>query len=307
MTEWSDMRTFETDPPDPGPPPLADDTLNRPRLGGDREACAVCGAGLASDQRYCLNCGTRRAEARLPFLQLLGPAREAVPPPAPAAPPPGRRRITAVAAGAGGAALVALGLLAGLLVGDEQAPAPRQEPPVVNITNTPPVAAAAAPTATPTAFTSDWPEGQEGWTVQLQRLEKASTTPDAVAAAKTAATTAGAPDVGALDTDAVEGPDAGAYLVYSGTYDTRADARDALRDLRDEFPDAEVVQIGTTAPAETDAEVQSDEELKAQQNRSPEEAQQEIRKAPDKLRSEGEAPPKDNKEPGGGTEATELE
>jgi hypothetical protein len=184
---------------------------------------------------------------------------------------------------------------------------PPAKPPVVNITYTPPAAAAAAPTAATATVTSDWPDGQQGWTVQLQRLDKASTTPDAVAAAKTAATTAGAPDVGALDADTVEGPEPGAYIVYSGVFEKKAEAREALADLREEFPDAEVVQIGTTPPADKDAELQSDEELKQKENLSPEEAQKEIRKAPDKMKSEGEPPPKDNKKPGGDSETTELE
>jgi hypothetical protein len=33
--------------------------------------CPSCGAPLAGDQRYCLNCGTRRPEARLEFLDVL--------------------------------------------------------------------------------------------------------------------------------------------------------------------------------------------------------------------------------------------
>jgi hypothetical protein len=33
--------------------------------------CRSCGAPLASDQRYCLQCGTRRGDARLPFLEIL--------------------------------------------------------------------------------------------------------------------------------------------------------------------------------------------------------------------------------------------
>ena len=37
------------------------------RLGPDGEACATCGASLAADQRYCLNCGERRAATRVPF------------------------------------------------------------------------------------------------------------------------------------------------------------------------------------------------------------------------------------------------
>jgi hypothetical protein len=35
------------------------------------ELCGTCGSPLAADQRYCLTCGTRRADARLPFLDIL--------------------------------------------------------------------------------------------------------------------------------------------------------------------------------------------------------------------------------------------
>jgi hypothetical protein len=87
-------------------------------------------------------------------------------------------------------------------------------------------------------------------------------------------------------------------------FDSRSEARDALADLREEFPDAKVVEVGTGA--DRDAEVQSTEQLEQQQQRTPEEAQKEIRKAPDKLQSEGPAPEEDQKQPGGGSEATEI-
>jgi hypothetical protein len=45
--------------------------LNRPLLGEPNAPCRACGSPLAADQRYCLQCGTRRAEARLPFLDIL--------------------------------------------------------------------------------------------------------------------------------------------------------------------------------------------------------------------------------------------
>jgi len=44
---------------------------NRPLLGEPNAPCRTCGAPLAADQRYCLQCGNRRAEARLPFLDIL--------------------------------------------------------------------------------------------------------------------------------------------------------------------------------------------------------------------------------------------
>jgi hypothetical protein len=39
------------------------------------DPCSSCGAAMAADQRYCLACGQRRAEARLNYLEILrGPA-----------------------------------------------------------------------------------------------------------------------------------------------------------------------------------------------------------------------------------------
>lgn len=40
------------------------------------DPCPSCGAAMAADQRYCLSCGQRRAEARLDYLEVLrgGPA-----------------------------------------------------------------------------------------------------------------------------------------------------------------------------------------------------------------------------------------
>ena len=45
--------------------------VNAPPVGEHGAPCVVCAAPLASDQRYCLSCGTRRAEARLPFREIL--------------------------------------------------------------------------------------------------------------------------------------------------------------------------------------------------------------------------------------------
>jgi hypothetical protein len=46
-------------------------------LGEPGETCSSCGAPLATDQRYCLNCGTRRGGPRLDYVQYLTPAGDA--------------------------------------------------------------------------------------------------------------------------------------------------------------------------------------------------------------------------------------
>ena len=71
--------------------------IHAPTLGAQGEPCASCGAPLAGDQRYCLECGARRSQARVAFREIL--ATGGAPPtgpPAVAAPapdgPPARSR-----------------------------------------------------------------------------------------------------------------------------------------------------------------------------------------------------------------------
>ena len=40
-----------------------------PAIPSNREQCAACGAALAPDQRYCVECGQRRGGARPPFFE----------------------------------------------------------------------------------------------------------------------------------------------------------------------------------------------------------------------------------------------
>jgi len=96
-------------------------------LGEAGETCRECGAPLAPDQRYCLNCGRRRGEPRVDFKQHLpaaGPASNGAGPRAggpapPATPPPAgkpQRDYTPLAA-VGGIAVLGLMLLVGVLIG----------------------------------------------------------------------------------------------------------------------------------------------------------------------------------------------
>lgn len=97
------------------PPP----TQVRPSRVQSGDACGSCGAGLATDQRYCLECGQRHGDPRLPFMDavvLMEAAKR--PPPAPPQPSKKRRRgispNTALIAGVG-TLLLALGI--GVLIG----------------------------------------------------------------------------------------------------------------------------------------------------------------------------------------------
>lgn len=112
--------------------------------GGEAEQCRECGASLAADQRYCLNCGCRRGEPRLDFRRYAPGERTAGDPQAPPAAVPSpvtpaqpaekpARDFTPFAA-AGGIAVLGLMLLVGVLIGrgDSNASAP-PPPPVVRV------------------------------------------------------------------------------------------------------------------------------------------------------------------------------
>jgi hypothetical protein len=92
---------------------------------GSNESCPNCGAQMAADQRYCLNCGHRRGDPRLPFMDAVvfmesmsapGGAAGATPPPPPAQPDSGNRWNANAALIAGVATLV-LAIGVGFLIG----------------------------------------------------------------------------------------------------------------------------------------------------------------------------------------------
>ncbi|MFI4990056.1 MAG: hypothetical protein ACHQHO_03970 [Solirubrobacterales bacterium] len=230
--------------------------------------CAACGAPLAADQRYCLHCGERSAalSSALPGgspasalasgagLPANGPgATPATPGPPGAAPPSlpgapgggeasGRGNAVTVIAGVG-VLLLAMGI--GVLIGRSGAsrPSAAAAPQVITVSSAP-----AAGTATPSgeAFTSDWPAGAGGYTVQLQSLPTASTQVSAVRAAKSAAEGKGAKAVGALKSDEFSSLPAGNYVVYSGKYAKKPEADKALGALKKNFPGASVLNVGAS-------------------------------------------------------------
>jgi hypothetical protein len=218
----------------------------------ESQPCAHCGAPLASDQRYCLECGTRRTEARSQFLD--GLAAPPVAHRAPSTGPPGDRpRLGAAWGGASTIAAVGVLLLAmgvGVLIGRSGSTKTVTAPAQVLSVATPGASSGAgavgSPTtssSTPSAFSGDWPSGRNGYTVQLQTLQAAGTQPPEVAAAKAAATAKGAQGVGALRSDDYSGLPSGLYVIYSGVYSTTAQANRALGGLKKSFPSATVTHV----------------------------------------------------------------
>jgi hypothetical protein len=125
---------------------------------GVLEPCAACGAPLADDQRYCLECGERRAPISSVLLggppsgdqtQSQSPPAAPAPPASTAADGAGRGNAVTVIAGVG-VLLLAMGV--GVLIGRSSAPK-QSAAPAQTISVTQPAAAGgagAAATTTPT-------------------------------------------------------------------------------------------------------------------------------------------------------------
>ncbi len=141
--------------------------INRTLLGEPNAPCRTCGSPLAADQRYCLQCGARRAEARLPFLDILarqvpqGAGGAAATGPAVASPPGNwLSRMSTNAAAVAGVACLLLALGVGVLIGglgqdDSSASA---TPQVISVGGAAPAPAAAVASTAAPAATETTPE-----------------------------------------------------------------------------------------------------------------------------------------------------
>jgi hypothetical protein len=91
---------------------------------GGSDSCPNCGARMAADQRYCLGCGHRRGEPRLPFMDAVvfmewmsAPGGAAAAPPPPPSEPKSSNRMNANAALIAGVATLVLAIGVGFLIG----------------------------------------------------------------------------------------------------------------------------------------------------------------------------------------------
>ncbi len=229
--------------------------------------CATCGAPLAPDQRYCLECGERSAPMSSVLLggpplasatgpnaaQVAGPGPPSLGPPSPPGQAPsgaaagGAARGNAVTVIAGvGVLLLAMGV--GVLIGRSGGGSKgAASPSVISVATAPSAATSTSPTAEGASFSDDWPAGTSGYTVQLQTLPQAGTQTSAVEAAKAAATAKGAKRVGALESEHFSSLKAGDYVVYSGVYHKKPEAQSALAKLRKSFPGASVIRVSSGA------------------------------------------------------------
>ena len=215
----------------------------QPSAGGpSAPACATCGAPLAADQRYCLECGERSPQTS-EFLRSSAPLAPAPPagpprPPGVAEPAPQSPRSNTVSLLAGvGVLLLAMGV--GVLIGRSGGSSKQSSAPVQLVTQ----AGGTGAPAVEAAFTADWPSGTKGYTVQLQTLPVSGTTVATVAADKTAALGKGAGSVGALKSSEYASLGGEKYVIYAGVYHKRGEAQKALAGLAKKFPGAKVIEV----------------------------------------------------------------
>jgi hypothetical protein len=216
--------------------------------GADR--CPSCGVAMASDQRYCLNCGARRGAPRVGI-----DATHAFVDPPPEVVPQRPSDVSPLAAVIGIALLGGM-LLIGVLIGrsgsnDSTTPAPivQVDGQTTTPTTTPTTTDPVTPTTPSGAVTTDWPPDKQGFTIQLSLVPKEGATQETVDAAKDAATSSGATDVGTLDSDLYPTATPGNYVIYSGIYDSRKEATNALEKVGASFPDATVLEVAPTGTA----------------------------------------------------------
>lgn len=118
---------------------MADKDLQTPVFGEQGEPCQGCGAPLAADQRYCVNCGKRRGEPRVDYRRLMGADEGGAPvaePGAAATPPeeaPKGERDYAPLAAVGGIAVLGLMLLVGVLIGKGNSSPTAAPAPIVKV------------------------------------------------------------------------------------------------------------------------------------------------------------------------------
>lgn len=174
--------------------------------------CPRCGEPSARGQEYCLECGIR-----LPTSGLDGPKR------GPGSGWIARTAIAAVVALVGGAAAVAV-------AGGSQ-----NNPEVITATGgfatVPASSTLPSSTADGPSGISEWPPGEDGWTVALTSLPQTGGRRVALARARKARAQ-GLSQVGVLDSSRYASLHPGYWIVFTGVYASEAEATSALEAAR---------------------------------------------------------------------------
>ena len=212
-------------------------------------SCEECGAPLDEKQRYCVSCGARRRDKSGPAVQYFASAGKR-----------GRSGGTRTGGPSGARAAAVLffvvlpiAVAIGVLVGNGSGSNNDQQlADAIKNLHVSGGGTELASTASTTPITSDWTL-DKGYTVELKTLPTAGTDQSAVDSAKRDATSQGAADVGIINSSeftVTPAPPAGAYVLYSGQFKSKAEATKALGKLKAKFKDAQVVSVKKNSSGE---------------------------------------------------------
>jgi hypothetical protein len=239
------------EPPDEQPPPSA------PPMDTAGGECPRCGTPYDPFQEYCLECGLR-----LPVTRGLIPVLATA----------WRRRVPwypgdwiwpviaalIVAALAAGIAILATndngsGHGTKAAINEPVPPATGTNPPPAG-TETGPEPTSSVPTTAPTApqagppppatsgGLTEWPPGQNGWTIVLASVPQSAGKAVPLREARKALA-AGLSDVGVLDSSDFSSLHSGYWVVFSGVFNSEIDANGGLRTATSSYPQAYARQI----------------------------------------------------------------
>jgi hypothetical protein len=241
------------EPPDEQPPPPP------PAVDAEGGECPRCGTPYGPLQEYCLECGLRLPVARGLIPVLATAWRRRLPW------YPGDWIWPVLLALVIAALAAAIAILANrdegspgrtqaatnvtVPVGTGTGPAPTEPtgtspvPTTPGTTETTPTEPEPPPPPPPTSGTlTEWPVGQNGWTIVLASLPQNAGRAIAVRDARKAIA-AGLTDVGVLNSSEYSSLHAGYFVVFSGIFDSNQEAKDALDTAKSSYPQAYVRQI----------------------------------------------------------------
>lgn len=291
-----------------------------PELGSPGETCGACGAELAPDQRYCVNCGARRSDPRVDYQHLLAGTNGAGPEGAEAEAPvaggaaagaavagvPAETRAISPLGAAVAVGLLLIAVLLGAVIGKGNG-AGDQAPVLVGS------AQQAGGTSVSAQLTDEW-GGEDGWTILVLAAPKDSADAAQINQTKADVQAKGASEAGVLDSDMYASLDPGQWVVFAGRYSSKAEATKALDSLKADFPDAKVIEVSTESggggssggdSGSSDSKA-TNPALGGLENTSPEDYSKKSKKLPDTVGTGGDAPPTDKKAPGGGSGGTTI-
>jgi hypothetical protein len=221
------------------------------------EQCESCGAAVDHAQRYCVVCGTHRRHVRDPAARYhaskTSRSRSAAAQGSPSNAPRSSNLLTALIL-----ALIPLAIGLGVLVGRASNNGDAKLLAALEAQRAQGAVSPSAATGTGTGTTAQASTStlsstfklQNGYAVELQTLPATGTTGATVLSTESAARGKGATDVGLIlqkDYKVTPAPPSGSYVIYSGAFQTSAQANQALSKLKSKFPKAVVIHVQSSS------------------------------------------------------------